>query len=245
MSHVYGAGRFTATVAATNAAGEAAQAQVTVSVTRRTVTLEAPRRLAHGEAGVFAGTLRPPVAGARVQIYRGKTFVTSARVRANGRFRATVLLRSPGPYHARYGSLRSAKRSDPLAPADRRRARLDGAGRRRAHAPPEARPGRRRHARRPGLPRRRGSSGPGPAGCRRRAPARSGSSSGAAARAGYAVVRRVLRAQVVVPSLSLGARGPSVLALERRLAELHYALRGVDGDLRLRTPTRRSSPSRR
>ena len=33
---------------------------------------------------------------------------------------------------------------------------------------------------------------------------------------------------MVRPALSLGARGPSVLALERRLAELHYALRGVD-----------------
>ena len=33
----------------------------------------------------------------------------------------------------------------------------------------------------------------------------------------------------MLPSLSPGARGPSVLALERRLAELRYALRGVDG----------------
>ena len=38
------------------------------------VTLEAPRRLEHGSAGVCAGTLRPASRGARVQIYRGKTF---------------------------------------------------------------------------------------------------------------------------------------------------------------------------
>ena len=39
----------------------------------------------------------------------------------------------------------------------------------------------------------------------------------------------MLVAQVVQPTLGPGARGPSVLALERRLSELHYALRGVDG----------------
>jgi N-acetylmuramoyl-L-alanine amidase len=32
----------------------------------------------------------------------------------------------------------------------------------------------------------------------------------------------------VLPSLALGARGPSVLALERRLADLRYALQRVD-----------------
>ena len=48
-------------------------------------------------------------------------------------------------------------------------------------------------------------------------------------RPGYTRIRRTLTAQVVQPSLGLGSRGPSVVALERRLAQLHYALRGVDG----------------
>jgi hypothetical protein len=47
--------------------------------------------------------------------------------------------------------------------------------------------------------------------------------------AGYAPVRKVVAAQVVLPSLAPGARGGSVVALERRLAELHYALQTVDG----------------
>jgi N-acetylmuramoyl-L-alanine amidase len=47
-------------------------------------------------------------------------------------------------------------------------------------------------------------------------------------RPGYAAVRRTLTAHVVQPALRLGSRGPSVLALERRLRELRYALRGVD-----------------
>jgi peptidoglycan hydrolase-like protein with peptidoglycan-binding domain len=34
---------------------------------------------------------------------------------------------------------------------------------------------------------------------------------------------------IYVPSLRIGSRGPSVLALERRLHELHYALAAVDG----------------
>ena len=42
--------------------------------------------------------------------------MTSARVGANGRFRARLLLRSPGPYHVRYGAARSAARAIRLRP---------------------------------------------------------------------------------------------------------------------------------
>jgi hypothetical protein len=48
------------------------------------------------------------------------------------------------------------------------------------------------------------------------------------ARPGWAPVRRVLTTEVVQPTLAAGSRGPSVLALERRLAELRFALRRVD-----------------
>ena len=46
---------------------------------------------------------------------------------------------------------------------------------------------------------------------------------------GFASASRSLSALVADPSLSVGARGASVRALERRLVELHYALKGVDG----------------
>lgn len=46
---------------------------------------------------------------------------------------------------------------------------------------------------------------------------------------GFTSGSRTLSAVVADPSLSLGARGASVRALERRLLELHYALKGVDG----------------
>ncbi len=50
-----------------------------------------------------------------------------------------------------------------------------------------------------------------------------------AANPGFTSVSRTLSAVVAVPSLAPGARGPSVRALERRLTELHYAVRSIDG----------------
>ena len=229
VSHVYGAGRFVATVTATNAAGEIAQAHVSVTTVSRTVSLEAPRSAGYGKAALLAGSLRPAVRGARVQVYRGRTHVTSARVMANGRFQTRLLLRSPGPYHVRYGGARSATRTIRLRPridasllaavpvgaklSVRPRLVPAAAGSVAVRVLLDARP----VATRVGsvrLPTDRAGT------LRVELTART--------RAGYAPVRRVLFAQVVLPSLASGSRGPSVLALERRLAELRYALRDVD-----------------
>jgi PKD repeat protein len=230
VTHVFGAGTFVATVTATNEGGETSQAQVTVTALRRTVSLEAPRSADYGAGGVLAGTLRPAVRGGRVQIYRGRTYVTSARVRANGRFRTTIRLRSPGPYQARYGPARSPEKSVRLRP------RIDAALL--AAAPVGA-----RLTVRPRLvPAAAGSVSVRVLLDGKRVASRSGAvrlptgrpgtlrvELTARTRPGYTPVRRVLSAQVVLPSLASGSRGPSVLALERRLAELRYALRGVDG----------------
>ena len=117
VSHVYPAGRFTAMVTATSAAGETTQAQVRIAVSNRTLSLTVPRTADYGGAATLTGVLRPAVRGARVQVYRANTYVTSARVGADGRFRARVLLRSPGPYHVRFGAARSAARRIALRPA--------------------------------------------------------------------------------------------------------------------------------
>ena len=229
VSHVYGAGRFVATVTATSAAGEIAQAHVTVAVVSRTVSLETPRSAGYGKAALLAGSLRPAVRGGRVQVYRGRTHVTSARVGANGRFHARLLLHSPGPYHVRYGAARSATRTIRLLP--RIEASLLAAvpvGTRLSLLPrlvPASAgsiavsvllDGRRLTTRRGRvlLPTDRAGT------LRVELTART--------RAGYAPARKVLSAQVVLPSLASGSRGPSVLVLERRLTELRYALRGVD-----------------
>ncbi len=228
VTHVYPAGRFLAVVTATNTSGESAQAQVAVNVVRRTVTLEAPRGAAYGAAATVAGALRPSVRGARVQIYRGSVHVASVRVRANGRFQTTIRLRAPGPYHARYGAARSGERTVSLRPRIvapllstvpvggvlTLRARLvpARAGALKVRVLADGRLVRSRAGRLPtgraGTLRVELTSVPRP---------------------GFRAVRRVVSSEVVLPSLALGARGPSVLALERRLAELHYALRSVDG----------------
>ena len=172
--------------------------------------------------------LRPAVRGARVQVYRGSTYVTSARVGANGRFRARVLLRSPGTYRARYGAARSGGRTITLRP--QLHARLPAIAAvgaaltfRPTLVPARAGSVRVRVFRDGRVVRNR--AGRIPTG----APGAIRVELTTVPRGGYAGVRRVLNAQVVQPSLALGARGPSVLALERRLAELRYALRGVDG----------------
>jgi peptidoglycan hydrolase-like protein with peptidoglycan-binding domain/PKD repeat protein len=230
VTHAYPAGRFVATVTATNAAGEASQAQVVVTATARTLRLETPAASAYGEPAVFAGSLRPAATDARVQIYRGTTYVTSARVAANGRFRARLLLRAPGPYHARFGAARSAEHLVRLRP--RLEAPLPGI------APVGA-----ALTLRPRLvPAQAGSISVRVFLDGRRVPARAGAvrlptgkpgtlrvEVASRPHAGYAQVRTVVATHVVLPLLGPGSRGGSVLALERRLAELRYALRGVDG----------------
>ncbi len=229
VTHVYGAGRFVATVTATGAEGETSQAQVAVVAVRRTLSLEAPRGAAYGQPLFLAGSLKPAETGARVQVYRGRIYVTSARVRQDGRFRAPLRLRSPGPYQVRYGTLRSAPRTIQVRPelqasllatvpvgsalAVRPRLVPAGAGSVSVRVFLDGRPVRAGYG---ALRLPTGSVGT----LRVELVGRP--------RPGYAPVRRTLTAEVVLPSLTAGARGPSVLALERRLAELRYALRGVD-----------------
>ena len=228
VTNVYRAGRFTATVTATSTTGETAQAQVQVASTARTLVLSAPKAADYGGTATLQGSLVPAVRGARISVYRGATFVTSARVGPKGRFRARILARSPGPYHVRFGALRSAARTVVLRPSLRAAlpavAPVGGTLTLRPTLVParagavrvrvfrdgrlvQSRPGR--------LP----TAGPGSLRVELTT----------VARPGYAAVRKVLRAQVVQPALGPGSNGPSVLALERRLAELHYALRGIDG----------------
>ena len=45
----------------------------------------------------------------------------------------------------------------------------------------------------------------------------------------FSTRKKTVRANVFLPYLAPGARGPSVRILEQRLAQLHYTTRGVDG----------------
>jgi PKD repeat protein len=228
VSHTYAAaGRYVATVIATGATGEVAQAQVEVVVSPRVLTLKAPRSAGFGEAGAITGTLRPALRGAQIRIYRGRTFVTSTRTRANGTFRARILLRAPGPYHARFGTLRSPARAVVLKPRLRVSlpsvAPVAGTLTLRPRLEPAVAGSLRVRVLRGGKV-VRARAGKLPTGV----PGSLRVEITSAPRAGFSAVRRVLTTTVVHPTLSVGSRGPSVLALERRLAELHYALPRVD-----------------
>ena len=54
-------------------------------------------------------------------------------------------------------------------------------------------------------------------------------------KAGYVSVARRVRVQLAFPALQIGSRGPAVLALKRRLWDLHYALPSVDAGFGYRT----------
>ena len=165
----------------------------------------------------------------RVQLYRGNTYVTSALVRANGRFRTRILLRSPGPYHARYGATRTAARLVRIRPRIEASLATTIALGSKVALRPRLVPAAAgtisvRVFLRGRLVRARG-------GAVRLPTAAAGAlrvELAAKARRGYAPARRSLTAQIVLPALAPGARGPSVRTLEQRLADLRYALRGVD-----------------
>lgn len=217
---------------AASASGETARAQVVVAATARSVSLTAPTIGAHEGTVVLTGALRPGRAGARVQIYRGRTHATTAATKAGGRFRTTIRLRRPGRYRAVYAGVSSPERAVRVRPrlvvsipdtiaagtASAFGTRLvpAAAGVVTIHVRAAGRTVASRRSRgavRMRLPAR-------PAGLLRvqiAAPSR-----------GFAGARRSTSTQVVEPSLAAGSRGPSVLALERRLRELRYALRGVD-----------------
>ena len=150
---------------------------------------------------------------------------------AAGRFRTTIRLAAPGPYEARSRETRSPARTILLRPrleaSVPATVALGGTARVRARLVPAA----------AGVVRTRVLAGRRlVAEKRRRAasitlPTRAARSLRVVVetepRPGYAA-RRTLETHVVLRDLGSGSRGPSVFALERRLAELRYALRGAD-----------------
>ena len=177
--------------------------------------------------------MRPPVAaGAPIQIYRGRTYVDDRPARRQRALPyAVMLLRSPGPYHARYGRWRSPARAIQVTPAIETSLEHDG---RRRHAssllrarvvPAAAGTLRTRVLRERRLVATR--KGVGAAADR---PSRQARRSRCCSSHGAATASRgpCSGRPSSIPRFRSGAQGPSVLALERRLRELHYALRAVD-----------------
>jgi L,D-transpeptidase catalytic domain/PKD domain/Putative peptidoglycan binding domain len=233
VQHVYGPGRFTARVTATAPNGETAQAQV--AVTSLGLTLKAPRVGRYRQLLEFHGRLVPSLKGVRVGLYRGDHRIAGAKTRRGGTFSLRGRVGGAGSsYTVRYqGAV-----SNPVTPAVRPRLDTGFLGSGQIGHPltltvrerPAAagtltvkvwRAGR-LFATRSGAGRLRIRLATGRATTYRvsvrLAPAQ-----------GYARTSRSLHQTVFLPDLRVGSHGPSVLGLEQRLHELHYALESVDG----------------
>ena len=230
VQHAYATGRYTATLAATQA-GETSQARVTILAAK--LALSAPAKGTFDRRVRLSGRIRPALAGALVALHAGETSVATARTDRGGRFTFRPQLGRPVGYQAVFGSILS----NVVAPAVRPRLNVSiprsrTVGQRLAIGvrlrPADAgalrvrvwRDGRELATRSLGaggtirLPTRRATNyvlqvAVEPAG-------------------GFARLIRTLKTAVHVPYLSEGSRGPSVRILERRLAGLALALRGVD-----------------
>ena len=232
LRHVFPAGRHQVTLVALSAAGEETRQSVTVSAF--SLSLRGPRVASYRSRATFSGRVFPALPGARVALERAGRVVARGRVRRGGRFAIGIRPRSPGSYAVRIGDLVSGA----VAVVVRPRIHVEVASSRVVGRPlvlrvalrPPAAGSLRVRIRRPGarpfvrtrrgrlvlrLPTRRAGEH------RIRITARPAS--------GYTPSATTLSVPVHVPTLGPGSRGASVVELERRLARLGYAVRGVDG----------------
>ena len=233
VQHAYGPGRFTARVTATAPSGETSRARVTVASLG--LTLKAPHVGRYRQLLGFHGRLAPGLKGERIGLYRGEHRIARAKTRRGGRFWLHGRVGTPDSvYTVRYEGavsnrvslavrpqldtafLGSGQLGRPLTLSVRERP--TGAGR---LAVKVWRAGR-LVAARAGTGRLRVRLNTHRATTYRVlvtvAPAQ-----------GYATTRRSLQQTVFLPNLRVGSRGASVLGLEQRLHQLHYALGRVDG----------------
>jgi lipoprotein-anchoring transpeptidase ErfK/SrfK len=240
VTHVYAAaGAYRAVAVATGAGGEETRAEVAVTAYR--LGFDAPARGRYGKRGRFTGSIWPAVAGATVEIRGPRSAIVRGRTRANGGFVLRGRLLSRGPFRARVAGLDSRPDTTALAPAVE--TRIEGSGL--VGAPlrlvARVRPaGAGRLAVRVTRDRKTVAAGTYGGTARIRLP--SGAPGVLSVRvavvpaAGFVAPRpRTLSALVARPNLALGSTGPSVVALERRLAQLRYVLPRADGSFGLET----------
>jgi N-acetylmuramoyl-L-alanine amidase len=185
----------------------------------------------HGKV-TLAGAVTPAIPGEPVTIVQGSTPIWSGVTQVDGSFGTTVAVQRAGSYAAVAGVARSAPisiRVRPVLRAGVRGARVVGSelvvsGRVLPHQAGRVvvrAAGRTYRARvgRTGRFRARLSPG-GPGRVRLEVALKPAK--------GYVRASRRIVVRLKAPALSYGARGPAVNGLERRLASLGYALRGID-----------------
>jgi PKD repeat protein len=237
--HVYGAGAFTAHVAATSSAGETATASV--RVLSYALRLRARTVVGYGGHVRFRGRLVPALRGIRVGLFAADgARAATGRTRRDGSFLIGAPIKRPGNYDARFGGAVSNAIAVRVRPA--LSARFLGTGivgqplrlalRVRPLVAGPVHVEIRRHG-------RRVRSGDFSNGARIALPSHRVADYRVALStiptASYAKARLALRKIVAYPRLTVGARGPSVLALNQELERLHIAVGGVDSSFGLDT----------
>jgi hypothetical protein len=233
VQHVYAAGRFTARVTATSATGETAQAAV--AVTSVGLTLAGPHVGRYQQKLRFHGRLVPAAKGVRVGLYRGGRRIATVRTGRGGRFFLRGRVGTPNQqYTVRSGGAVSNAVALAVRPGLDTAFRGSGQLGHRLSLLVRSRPagagtltvrvwrGTRLVKTRSGRGRIVIALGTGREGAYRVEVALQPT-------LGYLRARRTLERIVFRPLLSAGSAGPSVYELDRRLAELHYALGRVDG----------------
>ena len=232
VQHQYQTGRFTATVTGTAADGSTAQASVVI--TSAQLNLSGPKVATYGKRATFRGRMAPALRGAPITLYAGATPVKTVKADKKGRFSFRIEQKVPASYAAHFDVVGSNTVAVPVRPA------LDVA------VPRSGMVGRALKLRAKLRP-----SGSGTMKIRiwRSGHELAARTFGDHARlrlsttrvaeyklriivtptAPYSSRKKTVHSSVFLPYLALGARGPSVRILERRLAQLHYTTRGADG----------------
>jgi peptidoglycan hydrolase-like protein with peptidoglycan-binding domain len=201
------------------------------TVVSEAVKLRIAKLVGYRHRLAFRGAIVPALPNQQVLILKGEAFFASTTTRADGTFVVPRRVSTPGPYSARYDGAVSAPVATLVKP--RLEARISGSG---ALGEPLAVVAKVIPAA-AGEVRIRVWRGKtlviDKRAARVKLSTRTPSSYRVVARVapntGFTSVSRTLSAVVANASLSLGAHGASVRALERRLVELRYALKSVDG----------------
>jgi hypothetical protein len=231
VQHRYEAGRYTATVTATGVDGSIAQASVTIISAK--LTLTGPKVGTYGKRTTLRGRIVPALRGAPIALYSAAAAVKTGKADRKGRFRFRVRQTAPSSYSVRFETVASNAVPVGVRPGlDIALPRMRMLGQRlmlQAKLKPRGsgtlkvrvwRGGRRLRTREfAGRARLRLSTKRVTDYIVRITVTPKGS---------YRGRQLTFRSSVFVPYLAPGARGPSVRILERRLAQLRYALRGVD-----------------
>ena len=205
-----------------------------------TLTLNAPGTVTYGHTASFSGAVEPAQAGVQVQISTAgpsPQLVTTATTDAAGAYTAAVVFKSPGTFVATAQVGPTTLTSGPASVALRARltTRVRGShmvgGRLLLTGRIQPRAAGHLMLRVEGRSRRVriGAVGRFHITLPTTLPRRVRWTLKLTPAAGYATVRHTRLYRVSGPSLAWGSRGTAVLALERRLHQLHYALLGPNG----------------